>query len=120
MRRIFTLFVCLLLSACATQRSYQWGDYENDLYSSYKDADKTEALRLNLDAKIKQLEQSNVKVAPGLYAELGTLYLQKGEPETAKLFYGKERDAWPESSQLMEALMKNIERLKKTPAGESK
>ena len=120
MRFIFTLLACLLLSACATQRTYQWGDYENDLYGSYKDAGQTEVLRLNLEAQIKQLEQSNAKVAPGLYAELGTLYLQKGEAETAKLFYGKGRDVWPESSQLMETLIKNIERMKKPVDGETK
>jgi hypothetical protein len=49
---------------------------------------------------------------PGLYAELGTLYLQMGEQVKAIAMYVKERDTWPESKSLMDALIKNLRRLK--------
>jgi len=60
------------------------------------------------------MEAGRQKVAPGLYAELGTLYLQAGESAKAKSYYTKERDAWPESRGLMTAMIENIDRLDQT------
>ena len=69
-----------------------------------------DALRINLEAHIGAIEKSNQKVAPGLYAELGTLYLQMGSSDRAITYYTKERAAWPESSTLMTAMIENINR----------
>ena len=119
MRLFYPLVVSCLLSACATNPGlYQWGSYENDLYASYKEPAKTEALRQKLEAQINAQESANARVAPGLYAELGTLYLQKGEPQKAQTFYAKERDAWPESKVLMDAMIQNLDRMKKPAPGE--
>jgi hypothetical protein len=115
---IFTgLLAALLLSGCATTttRQYQWGEYEGLLYASYKDPAKVEELTVGLRELIAQIERNNQKVAPGLYAELGTLYLQAGSADEALSMYRKERDAWPESRGLMSALIQNLER-QKTPA----
>lgn len=54
------------------------------------------------------MEAARQKVAPGLYAELGTLYLQAGDASRAVALYTKERDAWPESRGLMDALITNV------------
>jgi len=78
-----------------------------------------EAMRINLEAHIGAMEKSNQKVAPGLYAELGTLYLQTGSSDLAISYYTKERSAWPESRTLMTALIQNIER-RQQAAKESK
>lgn len=113
MRVAIALFCVLLLSGCATtQRQYQWGNYENQLYSGYKDPSKMEALMLGLESQIGQLERNNQKIPPGFYAELGTLYLQSGSPDKAITLYGRERDTWPESKGLMNALIRNLERMK--------
>ena len=115
MRFLISMLCAILLTGCATtHRQYQWGDYEDRLYSSYKDPEKVEALRLDLETQINQLEQNKQKVPPGLYAELGTLYLQKGAQDKAIAMYGRERDSWPESKGLMETLIKNLERQNKT------
>src|SRR5450830_669859 len=50
------------------------------------------------------------KVAPGLYAEVGTIYLQSGAKESAVKYYKLERDTWPESKALMTSMIENIER----------
>jgi len=100
------------LSGCASQSLYQWGGYEGMLYQGYKDATKMEAMRVGLESHIAELEQSGRKVAPGLHAELGTLYLQAGDGDKALVSYRRERDTWPESRGLMEAMIKNIERRK--------
>lgn len=113
------LRICLMaivftsLTGCVAPSLYQWGGYEKDLYGAYKDPTQVENLRLNLEAHTALMEGSGQKVAPGLYAELGTLYLQLGSAEKAILMYKKERDAWPESKGLMTAMIKNLERRQK-------
>jgi len=101
----------LALAGCATNSLYQWGGYEEGLYASYKDATQAEALRLKLEAHIQATEQSGRKVAPGLYAEVGTLYLQAGNRKQAIGWYQRERQAWPESAPLMTTMVQNLERL---------
>lgn len=105
------IFVALfVLTGCASPGLYSWGEYERGLYSAYKDPGEVEALRLKLEAHIAAMETVQQKVAPGLYAELGTLYYQKGDTDKAKYYYTKEYDAWPESRGLMNALKSNMER----------
>ncbi|MGE5622651.1 MAG: DUF4810 domain-containing protein, partial [Bacillota bacterium] len=76
---------------------YQWGGYEPMLYQGYKAPEKMEVMKVKLQEHIAALEKSNQKVAPGLYAELGTLYLQTGAQDKAIAMYMRERDTWPES-----------------------
>jgi hypothetical protein len=116
--RIAIAAACLLvLSGCASQRLYNWGGYDDALYASYKDPGRTEAMKLQLEKHIALMEGSKQRVAPGLYAELGTLYLQTGSRAEAVTYYRKERDAWPESVQLMDTLIANVERSSKVPGG---
>lgn len=111
---LFMLFV-ISVTGCATDSGlYQWGGYENDLYAAYKDTTQVEKLRVNLEAHTMLMEKNGQRVAPGLYAELGTLYLQSGAPDKAIIMYKKERDVWPESKGLMTALIQNLERIQKT------
>ncbi len=117
---IRTLALCgsLLLTGCASNALYQWGGYEDQLYAAYKDPTKVEALRLKLEAHIQEAQKSGRKVAPGLYAELGTVYLQAGNRPQAISYYAQERATWPESAQLMTAMIQNLERLDKGTQGE--
>ena len=78
------------------------------LYQSYKNPEKAVEFRAGLELHVAKMEQSKQKIAPGLYAELGTLYLQAGDPTKAIAMYTKERDAWPESRGLMDALINNV------------
>ncbi|MDW5441127.1 DUF4810 domain-containing protein [Polaromonas sp. SM01] len=114
MRALSLLPIALALSGCVTPTLYQWGGYDQALYAGYKDPTKMEAMRLKLEAHMTEMEKSKQKMAPGLYAELGTLYLQAGSADKAAALYTKERDAWPESSGLMTAMIQNIERREKS------
>ena len=110
----------LALSGCATSRqAYDWGKYDQLLYETYKEAANAGELRAGLEAHIRALEARNGKVAPGLYAELGTLYLEGGEPDRAIALYEKERAAWPESRGLMTALIVNLQRRQKVSTEEA-
>lgn len=111
MRNLSMALAALVLGGCVTTNSlYQWGGYESKLYAGYKDQTKMEELKVGLEAHISAMDKSGQKVAPGLYAELGTLYLQAGNSVTARGMYSRERDAWPESKGLMDAMIKNLER----------
>jgi len=101
----------LVMGGCVTTTPiYQWGGYESKLYAGYKDQTKMEELRVGLETHIAAMNASGQKVAPGLYAELGTLYLQSGDSVKARGMYSRERDAWPESKGLMGAMIQNLER----------
>lgn len=114
MRFVMTTAVAIAalgLGGCVTQQGlYKWGGYDNMLYAGYKDASQMEAMRVKLESHIGEMEKVGQKVAPGLYAELGTLYLQSGDSAKAAAFYGRERDTWPESKGLMDSLIQNIGR----------
>lgn len=120
--RLFVLSVGALvaLAGCAKPGLYQWGGYEQKLYASYKDPAQSEALRISLEKHISEMESSKLKVAPGLYAELGTLHLQSGASDKAVSQYTKELNAWPESKILMNALIQNIQRRIKEKQGAEK
>ena len=110
MKILLIVLASLFMTGCAN-RLYQWGDYggfDSKLYQSYKNPEKALEFRQGLDIHISKLEASKQKVAPGLYAELGTLYLQAGDASKAVVMYNKERDAWPESRVLMDALINNV------------
>lgn len=100
----------LVLGGCVTTPIYQWGGYESKLYAGYKDQTKMEELKVGLETHIAAMDKSGQKVAPGLYAELGTLYLQSGDSVKARGMYSRERNAWPESKGLMDAMIQNLER----------
>ena len=110
MRLVFTALSVSLLTACVPQQMYKWGNYDQDLLASYKDPNSVEQMRLKLEAHVAALESNQAKVAPGLYAELGTLYYQKGDAQMARNYYIKERNAWPESAGLMNSLLQNMDR----------
>src|SRR6218665_42107 len=109
-RLVFIVACAALTTGCAKPPVYQWGQYDELLYRGYKDPAQIETMRLKLEGHVATLESSRAKVPPGVYAELGTLNLQKGDSNAARAFYVKERDAWPESRGLMDAMISNIDR----------
>jgi hypothetical protein len=114
----FLILCALLLGGCANRPGlYEWGQYDTLLYESYKSPEKSATLRVGLEEHIAKTEQAQKKVAPGLYAELGTLYLQAGDSAKAIAFYTKERNAWPESSQLMNSLITQVGKRTKESTG---
>jgi len=97
-----------VLSGCAQQGMYDWGGYSGLLYQNYKKPETVAANLVTLQAHVTALEERKTRVAPGLYADLGTLYLQAGDRDRALENYRKERAAWPESAGLMDAMIKNM------------
>lgn len=112
--RLLALCAALLLSGCVT-RQYEWDNYDSRLFSYYKDPTTANDFRVSLQLHLESLEAKNSKPPPGLYAELGTLYLERGDDKNAIAYYRKERDSWQESKYLMESLISTIEKRAKSP-----
>ena len=104
----FPLILVTTLAGCV-QNKYNWNGYDKGLYEAYKDPSQIVALQIKLQETVDALEKEKQVVPPGMYAELGTLYLQEGDVDKAKIYYGKERVAWPESKTLMDVLIKNLD-----------
>jgi hypothetical protein len=68
----------------------------------------------------KPMEMGKARLAPGLKAELGYLYMQAGAPEKAVALFKREKRAWPESAYFMDVMIRIAEGPKKDAAGDSK
>jgi hypothetical protein len=102
-----------LLDGCAQKgQLYQWQDYDRQLYSYYKDPTTSKAFLLKLETQALALESAGQVPPPGIYAEIGTLYLEGGDVKTAASYYKKEAAAWPPSAPLMNTLVSALERPK--------
>ena len=113
MKKLLIAVALLALTGCANKRGlYEWGGYDGLLYQTYKSPEAAAKSRLALSAHIAVLEKGGKRVAPGLYADLGTLLLQSGDKAGALANYRREREMWPESAVLMDAMIKNLETTK--------
>jgi len=108
--RLVLILLALFTSGCAVQGRYDWNQYDQRLYDYYKNPATGEAFAEAMAAHVQALETAGKKPAPGLYAELGTFALSRGDSRQAVAYYSKERQAWPESRGLMSALIANIDK----------
>jgi hypothetical protein len=106
LRSFMVLSAVLALTACAAPSKYNWGNYEGSLYSYYKDTSKTAEHAAELQRTITDSEATGTLVAPGLYAEYGFLMLQEGKSKDAIAQFEKEKAKWPESTYLMDNMIR--------------
>ena len=106
LRSFMVLSAVLVLTACAAPSKYNWGNYEGSLYSYYKDTSKTAEHAAELQRTITDSEATGKLVAPGLYAEYGFLMLQEGKSKDAIAQFEKEKAKWPESTYLMDNMIR--------------
>lgn len=92
----------ILLAGCGNASGprslYYWdGTYSSSLYSYLnEDGDATEQIS-RLENLLQTSTQRGYKVAPGLYAHLGLLYLNNGNLGAANANFDKEVENFPES-----------------------
>ena len=75
--------------------------------SYYKNPGELEKFAERLLEDIEKAETSG-RMPPGLYAEYGYAMLEMGDARTAIVYFQKERDLWPESAFLMEAVIRRL------------
>ncbi len=50
------------------------------------------------------------RVPPGLYAEYGYALYEAGQANEALIYFGKEKEKWPESAVIMDKMIRNVKR----------
>lgn len=99
------------LTGCvAPQTQWAWNRYNDHLFDYYGQSITGDEYLAFLLATVDEAKKRNVRVAPGLYAEIGTFYARAGKFEEALPYYELERKTWPESQGFMTALIDGIQR----------
>ena len=109
----------LLLAGCNqpdTPRSlYYWdGTYNNALYTYLNEGGDTNEQISHLENLVQTSIKKGYKVAPGLYAHLGLLYLNNGNLGVANVNFDKEVENFPESREYIN-FIKGSRNLVQTP-----
>lgn len=102
------------LSACAPQVKplYNYEEYSQSYYHSKKNVSAESALELqkSIERAIDNLHESRSgRVPPGMYAELGYLYLKGGNAESAIENFIKEKSVYPESTHFMDRIINKVQ-----------
>ncbi|ERJ30513.1 putative lipoprotein [Campylobacter concisus UNSWCS] len=109
----------LLLAGCNqpdTPRSlYYWdGTYNNALYTYLNEGGDTNEQISRLENLVQLSTQKGYKIAPGVYAHLGLLYLNNGNLGIANVNFDKEVQNFPESREYIN-FIKGSKNLVQTP-----
>ncbi len=98
------------LSACAPRTQYHWGSYDTALYHQYKNPQDREQFIESLKTTILEAEQLGQKVPPGICAEYGYALYEEGQAAEALPWFQREKQTWPESTVLMDKMIRNAQR----------
>lgn len=109
---LFSIIVLVFLSGCAThvsQSNLYWGNYSNTLYMVKKEPGEASnaAHEQELQSIVEKSKEMNLKVPPGVYAELGLYAKGRGEDKDAQNYFGLEQESYPEGTVLMQRVLKN-------------
>ena len=107
---LLSLIILCLYSCATTSALYYYGKYSNTLYEFKKNLteDQLEIHINEMHDIIKISDKKNLRVPPGIYAELGFYYSQKEKFDDALKFYELEIATYPESSKFMKTLIDNV------------
>ncbi len=98
--------------ACAPQKQFYWGSYEDSLYSrqQHAGAEGEAGASTMLISTINEAPSSGTqKIGPGIHADYGYLLFKQGKPEEAMAELQKEASLYPESKPLMDTIISRIQ-----------
>lgn len=104
-----------LMSGCAGQKPmYEYGNYSETYYQLKQngDAATTTAWKTSLEESIEKSNAQGIRVAPGINANLGYLYLKVNDTDKAISFFNAEKILYPESTVFMDKLIKKAALMK--------
>ena len=112
---IICLFFLSLLSGCAPQPLFYWGDYSETLYDYKKNPDEKtlDAHKKSLQDIVDQSGKMNKRVPPGIYAEYGYTLLKEGKDQDGLMYLDKEQALYPESTVFINRIKDEMQRGKK-------
>ena len=108
LKLLAVLAITLLAQGCATKANlYYWGDYQDIVYDIYLNPGEADSVTqiYKLNQTIEQAENKGMKVPPGVFAHLGMVHAQSGNPGLAKASLLQEKALYPESSVFIDGLL---------------
>lgn len=104
--------VGLIISGCSTQQPmYEYSNYSETYYQLKQngDAESTSKWKTSLEESIEKSNARAIRVPPGIYANLGYLYLKVNDTKKAISFFETEKALYPEAAVFMDNLIKKAE-----------
>jgi hypothetical protein len=103
----------LLMAGCTKQPStlYNYGDYSQSYYAYKQDPDAKTLLAMQqaIQKAIADAGDSiSKRVPPGMYANLGYIYLKQGNPKEAISNFELEKKLYPESAHFMDRMIEKV------------
>jgi hypothetical protein len=105
----------VLVSGCTTQKTmYDYDTYSESFYGMKKDtgSETSEKWKTTLEEIIIKSNAQTLRVPPGVYANLGYIYLKAHNIEKAIAYFEEEKKTYPESKIFMENLIKKSQNSK--------
>jgi hypothetical protein len=103
----------LFFAGCTTQPPlYNYEDYSSSYYDSVKQPGDEAALKLqqSMEQAIEAAGESRSgRVPPGMYANLGYIYLKGGASAKAIEMFNREKETYPEATQFMDRVIQKVE-----------
>lgn len=110
----FGLLVAFM-SACSSPKPlYNYGDYSEEYYDLKKSPgeESTLAYQKALEEAIEKFDEGRAnRVAPGMYANLGYLYLKANQRDKAIELFTKEKSIYPEAAFFMDRMIQKVRAL---------
>lgn len=105
----------LFLGGCTAPQGpkplYNYGTYSQDYYAYKKTLSEESLLKLQaaMEDAIAHADSGRAgRVPPGMYANLGYLYLKQGKPAEALQCFESEKRLYPESAHFMDRMIAKI------------
>ncbi len=101
--------MALLISGCSGKKPmYEYSNYSETYYQLKQagDAENTAKWKTSLEESIEKSNARAIRVPPGIYANLGYLYLKVNDTQKAISFFEAEKALYPEAGIFMDNLIK--------------
>lgn len=104
----------VLITGCASQPTqlYNYENYSDSYYDYKKNPSDESALEYQKAVELtieNAKESTSGRVPPGMYANLGYIYLKSGKSKEAIDNFTKEKALYPESAHFMDRMIKKVE-----------
>lgn len=111
-RVVVISMLMLLVSACGTpsKNLFYWGDYQNIVYQGWEETSTIDEQTQKLQETVQMASNKSERVAPGIHAHLGMLYLKSGQRDKAIESLKQEKLLYPESSKYMDYLIGQVKK----------
>ena len=112
---LIAIATVVLSTGCATvsESNLYWGNYSKTLYQvkKYPGEASNAAHEQELKSIVEKSKERNLRVPPGIYAELGMYALERGEKNVAENYFRLEQETYPEGAVLMQrTLQRTLEK----------